>query len=411
MLRGTAAIAGALTLRASGAAVQSRSPQPEPIYLRVHAINVELAPRVMVAALGCNGYFTGAVMRLNPSDGSRIHVTNDVDRIIDIDGSGIPAGARLGAGERVFADVNSLNSRFVCPQIFSQGASFDSLRGLVGMFVRQESTQAVDQAHFLTVHHWLPSPAPEAGSLLATEIAYRYATLGDRLLTASEPIRVREGQRVGFHFFNASPTKTVSLSLPRHRFLVLALDGHPVARPGEVNHLALGPGERVETIVHMTNPGRFVLGSTDRRDRGTGFGRIVEYANAHGALSHPAIEPTVWDYTWFGGEGTVIGSDVTQISLTLKHGYESEESRVDFHRLQVDSGRRYRLSIVNATGERHPVALRGHPFELTSIAGNPVRGIVKDTIALPTFCRTDIEFLAANTHVDLLHAPNVSVES
>ena len=44
-------------------------------------------------------------------------------------------------------------------------------------------------------------------------------------------IRVKEGQRILFHFLNASATESVRLALPGHRFQVPALDGNPVPRP------------------------------------------------------------------------------------------------------------------------------------------------------------------------------------
>src|SRR5262249_12181507 len=111
-----------------------------------------------------------------------------------------------------------------------------------------------DQEAFLATHEWEPhltsaeeedgSPvegAPAPGRREAHphgfEVAYRYFTINGRCLGFGEPIRVKQGQRVLFHFLNASATASVRFALPGHRFQVIALDGNPVPRQQMVNVL------------------------------------------------------------------------------------------------------------------------------------------------------------------------------
>jgi len=91
-------------------------------------------------------------------------------------------------------------------------------------------------------------------------------SVNDKALGAGEPIRVKPGERVLFHFLNASAIENRHLALPGHKFNVIALDGNAVPTPGAVDVLMLGPGERIDAWVEMNQPGVWILG----RARGPG---------------------------------------------------------------------------------------------------------------------------------------------
>ena len=103
-----------------------------------------------------------------------------------------------------------------------------------------------DREVMLAAHHWegawvsmqdiRKGPPPDNG----LEVMYHAATLGDRMLGHGEPIRVRQGERVLFRLLNASGSMGISLALPGHRFMVIALDGNPVATPAMVDVLETG---------------------------------------------------------------------------------------------------------------------------------------------------------------------------
>ena len=90
---------------------------------------------------------------------------------------------------------------------------------------------------------------------------------------------MKQGQRVLFHFLNASATENIKLALPGHQFHVMALDGNPVPRPRAVEVLELGTAERIDAVVEMNNPGVWILGTPKDDDRRNGMGIVVEYAN------------------------------------------------------------------------------------------------------------------------------------
>src|ERR1019366_3657832 len=80
------------------------------------------------------------------------------------------------------------------------------------------------------------------------------------------------------------PASTMShrLALPRHSFHAIALDANVVPTSRDVQVLDLSPGGRVDAVVEMNAPGVSVLGELKDRQRNTGLGVVVEYADQHG---------------------------------------------------------------------------------------------------------------------------------
>src|SRR5262249_43200251 len=132
------------------------------------------------------------------------------------------------------------------------------------------------------------------------EVGYRQWTINGKCLGYGEPLRVREGQRVLFHFLNASATEDIELALPGHEFEVVALDGNPVPNPRSAGVLQLGVSERIDAIVTMDRPGVWILGALNERARNRGLGIVVEYANRGGKPQWVQPAKSNWDYAWFG---------------------------------------------------------------------------------------------------------------
>jgi hypothetical protein len=401
-----------LSLHFAHAATRERPPTPagarEPV--RIRSVDSELAPGIVVPSLICSDVVAGSLVGGSPGQCLDVDIQNDADYRVSVDGPWMIRGLTLAAGERARASFLSTGFGFLHARITGAGRQ-GILTGAARSLVRSSGTgeaEEVDQEHHLNIHHWVPSVTPGAGARLAAGVTYCHATLGEKVLVASEPLRVREGERVRFHFFNASPRKCVTLSLPNHEFRVISLDGFAVRRRRIVQQVFLGPGERVETLVQMTHPGRYVLGSIDRHDRDSGFGRVVEYANTRGAVLRGLIEPSRWDYGAFGDRNPDEGGDVVTVPIefgTVAGG----PMRSGSLNLNLEAGRRYRLSLLNATGERQSVSLRGHWVELTNVAGSVANCVVKDTMALPPFARTEAEFVAVSSTVELLHAGTAAV--
>jgi FtsP/CotA-like multicopper oxidase with cupredoxin domain len=176
-----------------------------------------------------------------------------------------------------------------------------SYTGMFGFLIIEGASDPgqFDQEHYLALRDWEPyftnqamdnddldpmGAQPEKPAVLDTrpvglEVASDIFSINDKALGAGDPIRVKAGERVMFHFLNASAIENRHLALPGHKFNVIALDGNPVPTPAAVDVVMLGPGERVDAIVEMNQPGVWILGAPEDAVREGGLGVVVEYAN------------------------------------------------------------------------------------------------------------------------------------
>jgi FtsP/CotA-like multicopper oxidase with cupredoxin domain len=70
---------------------------------------------------------------------------------------------------------------------------------------------------------------------------------------------------------------------------------------------------------------------------------------------------------------------------------------------RLTHGRRYRLRLRNGTDDIHPIHLHRHSFEITSIAGMPTAGVIKDVAMLGSFQEMTIDFTADQPGPSLFH--------
>ena len=322
-----------------------------------------------------------------------------------------------------------------------------------------------DQEHFLALRDWEPfftstmedddddtkaGPQPEKPAELNTapnglEVASMIYSINDKSLGSGVPLRVKSGQRILLHLLNASAIENRRIAFSGHKFQIIALDGNPVPTPTAVDAIFIGAGERVDAIVEMNNPGVWVLGATDEKTRSLGLGLIIEYENQH---SQPRwIDPpkTPWDYTLFGhpvaggpsstaphpgllnSQPTDQSGDALAQARALKHvpapdqiiemAFEKVPGRAGkfntFHvngkpyphenEFVLKQGARYRLVLRNRTDDAHPLHLHRHQLELVDINGKPTSGVIKDTLIVPFYGRSTVDFTANQPGLSLFH--------
>ena len=250
------------------------------------------------------------------------------------------------------------------------------------------------------------------------EVGYGSFTINGRMLGHGEPIRVKQGERVLFHILNGSATEIRSLALPGHSFKVVALDGNPVPNPAQVPILWLGTAERISAIVEMNHPGVWIMGDLADDDRRHGMGSVVEYAGRGGQPKWIAPAPFHWDYTRFAKVGATAPSPDETIEMIFAKDNAAEEG---FNRWTINGvafpmsdemipasfhlkqGKRYRIRMRNASDDIHPIHLHRHSFELTSLAGKPTAGILKDVVMLGGYQEAEVDFIADNPGLTLFH--------
>jgi FtsP/CotA-like multicopper oxidase with cupredoxin domain len=409
--------------------------------LHIKTSAIEIAPKRIISAITYNGRFPGPLLRFKEGRQVTVDIYNDTDTpeqlhwhgqkvSADVDGAaeeGTPSIAAHGK-RRISFTPNPSGFRFYHTHNRA-GANLAAGQygGEVGPVYIEPSQEPgrYDHEVFLVLKEFEPtfsrggdmpqdflSPTEankelkEVGesSMKASlakgmphgyEVGYRSFTINGRMLGHGEPIRVKQGERVLFHILNGSATEIRSLALPGHSFQVLALDGNPVPNPTSVPVLWIGTAERICALVHMNHPGVWILGDLDDGDRGHGMGIVLEYA---GRTAKPQWVPPPafkWSYLRFAKAGPTSLPADESFDMTFAKDNAAEDG---FNRWTINGvaypmtgepvpatfhlkqGKRYRLRMRNASDDIHPIHLHRHSFELTSLAGKPTAGMLKDVM-------------------------------
>ena len=433
----------ASALRTTPALGLSPPPQarqtPADVRLRLESCNLEIGKGIVIPTTAYNGQVPGPTLRLRRGKTIQIDVTNASAREDIVHWHGLHTDTRndgaVEEGSPLIKRGETLRYTLT-PQpsgtrwYHSHAMAMDDLAaaGYSGQFGFLLVDGAPDPGHYdqevnLAIHHWGGHFVPMVETMRehsqnvpqtsGSDVGYSHATINAHMLGFGEPIRVRPGQRVLFRLLNASATENVVLSLPGHRFRVLAMDGNPVPNPQLVEVISLAVAERIDAIVEMNAPGVWVLGSTLKAARDMGLGVAVEYAGKSGdpVWRDPASE--VWDYSIFAAKMPV-SEPVKTFTLTIRDAGALNGSKFDtwtmngdawpdVKPLMVKAGARYRLRFVNASGDQHPMHLHRHSFEVTSIGDRQVSGLIKDCVNVLPLQTISVDFLADNPGDSLLH--------
>jgi FtsP/CotA-like multicopper oxidase with cupredoxin domain len=405
--------------------------------LRIAPTSFEIAPGKIIQTIGYNGTVPGPLIRVRLGKQVTINVINDssVPDLVHWHGLKIPSlvDGAMEEGTPMIMPGTAASYTFIpnpagTRWYHTHATAKDDLRlslygGQYGfLYVEPKHDPGrYDQEVFIAMHQWEPSfvsmqdlhrgPPPDNG----LEVAYKSASFNSKALGHGEPVRVRRGQRILFRLLNASATDDIALALPGHQFTVVALDGNPVPAPQSVDMLVLAPAERIDVVVEMNNPGVWVFGSVKDDERASGLGIVIEYANASGEAQWRAMEKSampMWDYLKFGANAPPREPDrrfelLSQKILGGRGGFNrwtiNGKSWPDTDPLMVQRGKRYRLVFNNDSGDMHPMHLHRHSFELVKYDGKSTSGIIKDVVNVPARKTVEVDFVADNPGLTLLH--------
>ncbi|HLG96861.1 MAG TPA: multicopper oxidase family protein [Bryobacteraceae bacterium] len=399
----------------------ARADEPKPdITLRIQEYTLDLAPRRAVKTIAYNGQVPGPLLRAKEGQPVMIEVFNETndDELVhwhglhipsDVDGAheeGTPHVPRHSSRRYTFTP-NPAGTRWYHSH-FSSGRNLHSgtYSGQFGLLIVEAASDPAgyDQDVPIILHDWEPAFSKE-GPL---GVEYKFGSINGKSLGAGEPIRVKPSQRVLFRILNASATDQHRLALTGHRFKIVALDGNPVSQGIPVAAIDVAPGERVDAIVEMNNPGVWVFGEVRDRDRNQGTGIVVEYANQQGAprwLPPPAVP---WDYTAFGGRDAAPEPD-GRFPLVFKAAENGHHFTINGKAyphtdpMIVKADRRYRMIFDNQSADPHPVHLHRHTWEITKYDKTPTSGVRKDVVVVPAWKEVEADFIASNPGLTLFH--------
>lgn len=444
-VRSTGLLLGHATAAHAGDDVDRNGPAD--ITLRIGPVQVEIAPGRTIDTVGYNGTVPGPLVRFQEGRTVTVDLFNDTatneyvhwhgfDVPIEVDGAeeegslALPAHGRL----RYLLTPAPSGSRYVHTHCMSMG---DLNRGAFnGQFAfayiePKHDPGRYDREIFMATHEWdpyltnmeeqedsssqlaMPGPIIKDSKPHALEVAYRYFTINGKCLGHGPPIQVKEGERVLFHFLNASATETVRLALPGHRFEVVALDGNPVPHKGLVDVLELGTSERIDAVVLMDAPGVWVLGTPKDSHRSKGMGVVVEYANRTGKPRWVRPPDNPWDYTIFGESRPAPKPDaVIPIVIAQVNGSRTEFDRWTLNGKTYASnnpptllmkGKRNRLVFDNQSDDVHPLHIHRTSFELTKVYGTPTSGVIKDVVLVKARQQIEVDVTPSLEGLTLFH--------
>ena len=167
----------------------------------------------------------------------------------------------------------------------------------------------------------------------------------------------------------------------------------------------------------MNHPGVWTMGDLADDDRRHGMGIVVEYAGSTGKAQWVAPPKFLWNYAHFAKPGAVAQAPDETFEMLIEKKNAAEDgfnqwaingvsfpnsamAPASFH---LKEGKRYRIRMRNASDDIHPVHLHRHSFELTSLAGKPTAGILKDVLMLGGYQEAEIDFVADNPGLTLFH--------
>jgi FtsP/CotA-like multicopper oxidase with cupredoxin domain len=446
----SSAVSQMVMLPGPGTASPTPSADSADITLRIAPVTVELAPDRILSTIGYNGTSPGPVLRMKEGKPVSVHVINETDTpefvhwhglLIpsEVDGTeeeGSPAVPPHGSHTYQFTPAPSGSRWYHSHAMAMSDLHKGSYTGQFGFLYIDPASDpgAYDQELFLALRDWEPffttqmvdmdadedpnAPQPERPAVLNTapngyEVNSTTYSINDKSLGAGEPIRVTQGQRILFHFLNASAIENRRIALGGHKFQVIALDGNPVPNPALVETLSLGAGERICAIVEMNNPGNWILGAPEDLIRNAGLGVILEYANQHKQPQWIKPASLAWDYTVFGNPAKPATPGIQNIDMAFEKipggpgkfntftvngkPYPHENEFV------LREGQRYRLTLRNRTDDGHPLHMHRHQWELVEMNGKPTSGVIKDTVVVPFYGRAVVEFTADQPGPTLFH--------
>jgi FtsP/CotA-like multicopper oxidase with cupredoxin domain len=411
---------------AAGARAQE-TPKPD-FSLRIGPVNVEVQPGKVVKTTGYNGTVPGPLIRCRENQSITIEVMNGsaVPELAhwhglrapsEVDGSmeeGTPMLAPGATARYTFAASPSGTRWYHSHAMAGQNLNRATYTGQFGFFFIDPANDpgAYDQEVFLAFKEWGPYLSMMGDEDGFLDVAYKFFSVNGRALGHADPIRVKSGQRVLLRILNASATVHRRIAFAGHTFQVTALDGNKIASPRVSPILELGPAERIDAIVEMNNPGVWILGATDDRDRKNGMGIVFEYAGQTGPPRWLPPSNRVWSYLAFGNPAVEAGAG-EPLPLVFENQFKGKR-QVDHWTvngkpwpqndpLRVKLNGRYRLIFDNRSDEAHPVHLHRHTFELAKIAGIPLSGVFKDVVVVGPKSQTEVLLIADNPGRTLFH--------
>jgi len=248
--------------------------------------------------------------------------------------------------------------------------------------------------------------------------AYDTMTINGKAYPATEPLRLKKGERVRLRLINASNEHTHVVRLAGHRLHVTHTDGNPLQRPVEVDAIPMAPSERYDAVIVADRPGAWFLQCLQPGHAEAGERMLTLYEGHEGRRAQAAEEPLgnlhLWHYGLGRGRAVLppASGPTRTFDLTLSGGMMGSDvwtiNRKVYPRtdpLPLKRGDRAVVRFGNMSPEAHPMHLHGQSFRVLAVNGvRHAEPIVKDSVDVDAHMGSVvIDFTAHNPGDWFLH--------
>ncbi|HLC40196.1 MAG TPA: multicopper oxidase family protein [Methylomirabilota bacterium] len=241
--------------------------------------------------------------------------------------------------------------------------------------------------------------------------AYDTMTINGKAYPATQPIKVRKGERVRMRLINASADHTHVIRLAGHKLQVTHTDGNPLIQPVTVDALPIAPSERYDVLLTAEHPGAWFLYCAEAGHAASGEQLALFYEGHEQEEPEAAVEGvsglSLWRYELGRGQDILPRPTGPERSfdLTLSGGMMgSDDWTINGKRyphtdpLRLRKGDSVRVRFQNNSMEAHPMHLHGQSFKVLVANGRRLSApIVKDSVDVEAHMgAVEIEFTAYN---------------
>ncbi len=389
------------------------------ISLTISEIKAEIGKGQIIRTLAYNGQTPGPLLRMKEGKQVTVDVinqTNDPEMLHwhgfqippDVDGSheeGTPMVQGHSRMRYVFTPKPSGTRWYHTHATAGTNLKIGTYSGQFGMVIVDPAAGdpgRYDQEIPILLHEWNPTYSSEHNM----DVDYGLYSINGKMLGQGAPVKVKNMEKVLFRIVNSSATMAHRLALAGHTFRVIALDGNAVPTPRTVSVIELAPGERADAIVEMSNPGVWILGEEDAKQRTKGAGIVIEYQDLPETVKTRApqwVAPKkeVWDYLAFGSAKPVATDVEARVNMVIEPGTGgylwalNGKSYPHTDPMMLKPGVKNRLVFDNRTHMEHPVHLHRHVFEITKYTGKVSAGVMKDVVTVPSHQIVEVDLMPA----------------
>ena len=240
------------------------------------------------------------------------------------------------------------------------------------------------------------------GAMDLNDIAYDAYLANDRTLADPQVVSVEKSGRVRLRVINGATATAFTIDTGRLSGELIAVDGQDIV-PVKGASFPIAMGQRLDIRLALPKDGGAfpVLalreGANDRAGiiLATPSAQIAKIAVV-GDRKGPTLDLGL-ESTLKAAKPLAQRRPDRRYAVRLLGGMTGYEWGIDgADNLFVSLGQRVEIAMLNMSMMTHPMHLHGHHFQVVGINGNPVRGAVRDTVAVPPMSTVTIAFDANN---------------